>query len=783
MIKSYFKIAFRNLLRNKMFSAINILGLAVGMASAVLILLWIQNEISYDRFHKNKASIYELWNRDVFDNKLQCWNNTPKILGPTVKKDFPEVADVVRTNNQWFVASEGEKQVSMQSMIVDTGFLQMFSFPLLRGNPHTALNNSYSIILTEKTAKILFGDKDPMMQRVKIDRDNYTVTGLLKDLPANTRFDFDYLLPWSITTRNGEDDQNWGNNSVNTFIQLRPNVTELAMDAKIKDITKKHSGTEKTEVFLHPMEKWHLYSDFTNGKIDGGRIEVVRLFALIAFFILLIACINFMNLTTAQSAKRAKEVGIRKVSGANKGSLVGQFLGESMVIAGIAGLLALIFIQLSLRSFDLLVGKQLEIPYANIYFWLLALTFLLITGFLAGSYPAFFLSAAQPVHVLKGQFKRAHAVVNPRKILVVLQFTFAIILTICTFIVVQQIRYGQNRSTGYDRSKLMYHFLTGQLQEKYPLLKDELLNSGIASSVTKTSSPITEGWSDSWSFGWDGKVPGDKTDFENFCADEGFVKTAGLQLLQGRDLNATIYPTDSTGMLLNEAAVKAMGFKKPLGQLITVDSTRFHVVGVIRDFVLRSPFEPIHPMVIRGLKGWFNVINMKLNAARPVKENMAAAEKLFKKYNPDYPFEFHFADEQYAKKFDDTGRTANLSALFAGLTIFISCLGLFGLAAYTAENRIKEIGIRKVLGASVAGITTMLSREFIQLVLISILIAVPIAWYAMDQWLSDFPYHVPLQWYVFVLAGLVSVLIALLTVSFQAIKAALSNPIKNLRTE
>jgi putative ABC transport system permease protein len=784
MFRNYLKIAFRNLLRKKMFSSLNILGLAVGMASAALILLWIQNEVSYDRFHRNGDYLYESWNRAVFDQNLQCWNSTPKILGPTLKKDYPEIADMCRTNTQWFVVTVGEKQVSMKGLFADPSFLKMFSFPLLRGQASDALNNVYSIVITEKTAKKLFGREEAMNKIIRIDRNNFTVTGILKDLPENTRFDFEYLLPWAYMTEAGEDDVYWGNNSVSTFVQLKPGTSATALDSKIKDITIRHSGgEEKTEVFLHPLSKWHLYSSFDNGKIDGGQIETVRLFGLIAFFILLIACINFMNLSTAQSAKRAKEVGIRKVSGAGQGSLIGQFIGESVVISSLAGIIAFALVQVSLPAFDSLVGKQLAIPYTSIHFWITAALFILFTGIVAGSYPAFFLSSYKPVSVLKGSFKRAHAVINPRKVLVVLQFTFAIILICCTCIIVQQIRYARDRQTGYDRSRLMYHFLTGSLAKNYPSLRTELLASGMAVSVTKTSSPITEGWSDSWGFQWEGKAVDDKTDFDNYCADEDFVKTAGLKLVDGRDLNLASYPTDSTGMLINESAVKAMGFKRPLGQVVIVDSTAFHVVGVIRDFIIRSPYEPMRPMVIRGSRGFFNVVNLKLQAGGNMVKNMQAIEKLFKKYNPDYPFEYHFADQEYARKFEDTRRTAELSALSAGLTIFISCLGLFGLAAYTAETRIKEIGIRKVLGASVTGITAMLSKEFILLVLLSILLATPVSWFFMDNWLQDFPYHIRLQWWVFLLAGFVSILISLATVSFQAIKAALANPVKNLRTE
>jgi putative ABC transport system permease protein len=784
MIKNIFKVAFRNLFRNKAFSTINISGLAIGMTSAIVILLWMYNEINYDQFHVNKDYLYEAWNRGTFDGKLQCWDNTPKILGPTLKQEYPEVADMARQYSRWYVTKAGDKKVSTKALITDPSFLSMFSFPLVQGNVKTVLNNVYSIVITEEMAKKMFGTADAMNKVITIDKDNFTVTGILKDLPTNSSFDFEYILPWPYLTKTGGDDNYWGNNSVQTFVQLKPNTSKTLVDAKIKDVTKKHSkGQEQQEVFLHPISKWHLYSNFENGKISGGRIETVRLFGIVAAFILLIACINFMNLSTARSEKRAKEVGIRKVAGANRSLLIGQFIGESVIISFIAGLLALVLLQLCLSSFDRLAGKELTIPYSSIYFWASAMLFVIVTGIIAGSYPAFFLSSFKPATVLKGTFKKVHAVVNPRKVLVVLQFSFAIILIICTLMVVQQIRYAQNRETGYNRDQVVYHWITGDLDKNYPLLKNELLASGIASSVTKTASPLSSGISDTWGITWQGKDPNDKTDFDRYSEDAGLVKTAGLKLIQGRDMDLINYPTDSTAMLLNESAAKAMGFKNPVGQVINDDGIVYHVVGVIKDFVLGSPYEPTKPMIIEGSKSGFNVITIKLAAGNSTPQNLKAIERLFRKYNPDYPFEYHFVDEDYARKFDNTQRIATLTGLFAGLTIFISCLGLFGLAAYMAENRIKEIGVRKVLGASVLNITTLLSKEFLSLVIISILIASPIAWYAMHLWLQGYSYRINMQWWVFVMAGMLSVIVSLITVSFQAIKAAIANPVKSLRAE
>jgi len=441
-------------------------------------------------------------------------------------------------------------------------------------------------------------------------------------------------------------------------------------------------------------------------------------------------------------------------------------------------------VQWSLPAFDTLVQKQLTIPYDSAFFWLSSLAFILLTGIISGSYPAFFLSSFQPVKVLKGTFKKAHARVNPRKVLVVVQFSFAIILIICTLVVVQQIRYAQERQTGYDRSQLLYHWTTGDINKYFAPIKSALLSSGVATGVTRTNLTVTNAGNDSWGFQWTGKRVGEKIDFDVLNEDEGLVRTAGFHLVQGRDMDLASFPTDSTAMLLNESAAKAMGFKDPIGQQVTEDNgLTYHVVGVIKDFVMGSPYQHTKPLIIQGTKGgYFNVINIRM-AAGNTEKNMRFIEKIFKQYNPNYPFEYHFADTDYALKFEDGQRIATLTGLFSTLTIFISCLGLFGLAAYMTSNRVKEIGVRKVLGASVLRITTLLTKEFLALVVLAIVIATPIAWYTMSIWLNDFSYRVDLQWWIFALAGAAAILLSLMTVSYQAIRAAIANPVKSLRTE
>jgi len=789
MFTNYFKIAFRNLWKNKGFSFINIAGLAVGMASAILILLWIQNEVSHDRFHEKIDRLYTMNNRDKFNGELWAWNTTPKILGPTLKQDYPEVEEFARGNDATFLFSIGDKHLNAEGRFTDPGFLTMFSLPLKEGNAKTALSTNDRMVVTESFAKKLFGNEDAMGKIVKIDSvDNFTITGVLKDLPNNTVFKFDYLLPWGYMSKIGWNDSNWQNNSVRTFVLLKPGVSKKAFDAKIKNVTIDHTKGDgqpaTTQVFTQPFADYWLYSKSENGQYVGGRIENVKLFGIIAAFILLIACINFMNLSTARSEKRAKEVGIRKVVGAQKRLLVIQFIGESILLALLAFILGLIIVEISLPGFNQLVDKKLYINFDNISFWLFAIAFIVFTGVLAGSYPAFYLSSYKPVKVLKGTFKASHALVTPRKVLVVLQFTFAIALIICTIIVERQIQYAQSRDAGYVRDKLVYAFIQGDVDKHYDLIRSDLLRSGAAVAVTKSMSPITQRYSDGWGWKWEGSTPDDmKTDFVRMASDADFVKTMGVKLVAGRDIDIYKYKTDSNALLLNESAVKIMRLKHPIGAVIDADGNKWNVVGVLKDFIYESPYEKVQQLAVMGPKSWFTTVHFKLNPANTTEKNLKLAETVFKKYNPQYPADFNFADQGYALKFEEERRIGTLAALFAGLTVFISCLGLFGLATYMAENRIKEIGVRKVLGASVMNITSLLSKDFLKLVIISLVVASPIAWMAMYMWLKKFSYRINVEWWVFVLAGLLSIGIALLTVSYQSIKAAISNPAKSLRTE
>ncbi|HTS42863.1 MAG TPA: FtsX-like permease family protein, partial [Puia sp.] len=587
--------------------------------------------------------------------------------------------------------------------------------------------------------------------------------------------------------RSSNDENSWDNNSITTYVLLKPNASLVSVQIKLKALKQKYNDDAKKndwQLFLYPITRWRLYSDFQNGYETGrGRITFVKLFGTIAAFILLIACINFMNLSTARSESRAKEVGIRKVVGAQKASLISQFIGESILLAFIAGIIAIIIVQNSLPSFNRLTDKNLFIPYFSPYFRLCASGFVVFTGLLAGSYPAFFLSSFQPVKVLKGTFKKINALITPRKVLVVLQFTFAIVLIICTIIIKQQIEYAQDRQVGYNKNNLIYSYFSDDIRKNYLLLKNDLLRSGVATSITATSAPLTVDWDNSWSPEWDGKDPEDKTGFSLFTEDGGLGRTAGLTFVEGRDIDAEKYPSDSLGIILNESALKVIKFKNPIGQIIKSNNRQWHIVGVIKDFILTSPYEPIKPMLIFGPKSWFNVVQIKLNDKNNIEQNLKATASIFKKYDPIYLFKNNFVDQEYAAKFEDEERIGTLASLFAGLTVFISCLGLFGLATYMAVTRIKEIGVRKVLGASVPNITALLLKDFVKLVFISIVIASPIAWFAMHKWLESYSYRINISVFAFIASGLLAILIALITVSFQSIKAAIANPVKSLRTE
>ena len=786
MLKNYIKIAIRNLLARKAFSIINITGLAVGMAGAILIFLWVQNEYSFDSFHANNKTLYKVWYRFVTKDYTGTQDVTAGPLGEALKQGYPGVKSSARiywSTNRLF----NYKDVSIKAKgnDVDKAFLTMFSFPFLEGNAAHALDEVNGIVLTSHLAKKIFKNTDPINQLLKLDNKQvYKVTGVLKDLPNNTEFDFEYLLRLPA---NGafNNDNSWESNSYYTYVQLQPNANVEQVNQKIANIVKQHSpGNKNTEVFLYPFSKMHLYSRFDNGKAVGGRIEVIRLLLWIAIIVLLIACINFMNLSTAQSEKRAKEVGVRKVMGAARFSLISQFLVESIAITFIAGLIALVLVQLCLPAFNQLTTKNLNVNYSAPVYWLAFFSFVLLTGFLAGSYPAFFLSAFCPIKVLKGKINAVRSIADPRKVMVVLQFSVAIVLVISTIVIYRQIKFAQNRDTGYRVDHLVEVPVEGDIRKNYAVIKNDLLASGAAVAMCQTSLDVTMDGATGGGFSTDGANKDQQNLlFSRFGTSGDFVKTMGLKLIGGRDIDLNTYPSDSLSCMLNETAVKQLRIKNAVGSYIKSGTFPIKVVGVFKDFIINSPYVNTGPMIVFASKNWIYNTVIRFNPQNDMSKNLQIAEKIFKKYNPAYPFTYQFVDSEYQQKFKDQQQTGTLSAVFAGLTIFISCLGLFGLASYMAENRAKEISIRKVLGASVAGITSMLAKEFVLLVIIAIAVASPIAWWAMNKWLQDFSYRISIGWITFAAAGFTAIAIAVLTVSFQSVKAANANPVKALKAE
>ncbi|WEK36505.1 MAG: ABC transporter permease [Candidatus Pseudobacter hemicellulosilyticus] len=788
-LNSYFKSAWRNLSRNKVFSVINISGLAIGMASAILILIWIWREMGVDQFHAQRDRTYAVLNSSVSEGKTYTWSSTPHLLAPTLKASYPTLVDQTLRIN-WvgaFAFSVGNRFVETHGYITDPNYLSIFSFPLLQGDPATVLSNERSVVITESLARKLFDDQPAMGKLIRVDTSGYFyVSGILKDLPDNTSQHFEYLLPWSYMKDVGWNSEVWGHNNISTVVTLQPGVSEAAAGKAFAGIIQANDPTVPNQPYLHPMRKWYLWSQFDNGVSVGGRIHIVRLFGIIAAFILLIACINYMNLSTARSIKRAREVGIRKVVGAGKSSLVWQFLGESILISAVAGAIALVLLFPAVKGFNKLVDSAIHIPWNNPWAWLTALGFILFTGIIAGSYPAFFLAGYRPVSVIKGSFKAARTFMTPRKVLVVVQFTFAIVLIICSIIIYRQVRHGLQRDVGYNRNELAFIYNKGNADKHYAELKSALLNSGAVTSVTRISAPITEVWNTTDGFQWAGKDSSQRREFFQYTADDDYIKTIGLQLVAGRDFNRQQFARDTAAVIINETAARQTGFTRPLGQTLQMGPHRWTIIGIVKDFIPHSPYSRPFPICVLGPRDDLNVygaVHFRFNPAHTDAENLATVKDIYNRINPGFPIAYHYVNEAFAVKVLDEKRMGALAFIFAGLTVLISCLGLYALAIYMAENRTKEIGVRKVLGASVAAITTLLSKDFLKLVLISFAIASPLAWWFMHSWLQQFDYHVHISWWIFVLTGILSVFIAIATVIQQSIKAALTNPINALRAE
>jgi len=793
MLKNYFKTAVRNLFKNKASSLINIGGLATGMAVAMLIGLWIYDELSFDKSNKNYDRIAQVWQFVTFDKDKgkASYNVMPIPLAEELRSKYPDFKYVSLSNhNSSLILTSGEKKFAESGNYVQPDFTEMISLKMLAGN-HNGLKDINSIMLSKSLAENFFGSENPINKIIKINNKlNVKVTGVYEDFPDNNSFkDVFFLAPWDLYETNNDwvkkAKNEWDNNSFQIYAQLKDNADFKKVSAKIKDIRVKRSEPPayRPEFFLHPMSRWHLYLDFKNGVNTGGLIQFVWLFAIIGIFVLLLACINFMNLSTARSEKRAKEVGIRKAIGSLRKQLIFQFFSESLLVVIIAFILSLLLAQLILPFFNGMAGKKMNILWSNPLFWIMGIGFSLLTGLIAGSYPALYLSSFQPVKVLKGTFKAGRLAAIPRKVLVVLQFTVSVTLIIGTIVVFRQVQYAKNLPVGYNRSGLIeINMNTPELIKHYDALRNSLLNTGAVYDVSQSSCSITGQNGGTTDISWKGKSPDMHPLVMSNSISHEFGKVVGWHLSRGRDFSRD-FATDSASIILTESAVNLMGFKKPLDEFVKYHGRDYKVIGVINNMIRESPFEPVKPTIFTVNYHNVSVINIKLTPQLGTSEALGKVENIFKKYNPASPFTYTFVDEEFAKKFGDEERIGKLSTFFAMLAIFISCLGLFGLASFVAEQRTKEIGVRKVLGASVLNVWGLLSKEFIMLVSISLIIAIPIAYYFMSNWLLNYEYRTALSWWIFLVAGVCAITITILTVSFQAIKAAIANPVKSLRSE
>jgi len=794
MFKSYFKIGWRNLLSNKSYSLINISGLALGMAVAILIGVWVFDELSFNKSFRNYNRLYSVYHSFAFDSDTFTESGAPPQFSRELKTNFAEFDDVVLTS---FQADHGigyeEARLSKPGLFVEPQFVDMFSMRMLYGTTD-ALNNRHSILLSKSLADVVLGD-NPIGKMIKFEnRDNLIVTGVYEDFPSNSEFSeiqmlmpMDYYFTTSELAR--EQMNSWDDIRFQCFVLLNDKTPVLQAESKIKNLLFQKGSDEmkaiKPEGILFPMEKWHLYEEFKDGKNIGGKIQFVRMFAMVGSFVLLLACINFMNLSTARSERRSKEVGIRKVMGSVRKQLVNQFLSESLLVVTLSFVMAIAIAFLCLPWFNDLANKTMTIPWSNGYFILVTLAFIGVTSILAGSYPALYLSSFNPVKVLKGTFKAPRLASIPRKVMVVFQFTISIVLIISTVVVFQQIQHAKDRPVGFDRDGILHIPINTDNLAKanYNSLRHDLLSTGAVVNMAKSDFPITGGmWTDA-SLTWEGKDPASQPVIALNSCSHDFPKTNGFQFIDGRDFSRE-YSTDSSAVIVNEMAAKLLSNDRVIGKKLKFGSGKeLEIVGVIKDQIRWTPFSKQSPHMYFVSYAGNGYLTIRIDSNVGVRSALDKIEAVIKKYDPDSPFDYKFVDDDYARLFNDEERIGKLASVFAAMAILISCLGIFGLASFTASQRTKEIGIRKVLGATIFSVWKMLSRDFILLVFLSILLAVPLAFYFANQWLQQYDYRIEIMWWVFALTGIGALAITLITVSHQSFKAALMDPVNSLRSE
>jgi putative ABC transport system permease protein len=792
MLKNYFISAWRSLVKGKFHSLINIAGLSTGMAVAILIGLWIYDELHFNKNFQNYDRVAQVMQTETHNGMVNTGQGNVLPLAAALRNsygnDFKYV--VLSSWSMNSLVTSGDKKIKTQGNYMEPDAPAMLSLNMLKGT-RGSFKGPSSALISRSLAKALFGMQDPIGKVIKMDGEiSEKVTGVYEDFPQSSSFNVvSFIAPFfDLTSWVKGNESNWYNESFQVFAQIRDNADMAAVSAKIKNVKRdkvdaRTASLEKPEMLLHPMSKWHLYSEFKNGVNTGGAIQYVWMFAIIGAFVLLLACINFMNLSTARSEKRAKEVGIRKAIGSSRAQLISQFFSESLILALLAFLVCISIVSIVLPLFNQIAGKEMRLPWSNFYFWVIAISFAIITGLIAGLYPALYLSSFRPAKVLKGPFKAGRFSATPRKILVVLQFTVSVTLIICTITVFRQVQFAKSRPAGYSLQGLITILMnTYDYHNNLSNMRHDLLEKGAITEIAESNTPVTENDHFNNNFSWQGIDPKMSAKFNTVNATEQYGKTVGFEFITGRDFSSQ-YGTDSSAVIINETAARYIGFKNPVGNIIKQNNKPYHIIGVVKDMVMESPYESAKQTLFFMDTTIGGILNIRLNPNKTTASALAMVQAVCKRYSAEEPFSYTFVDEEYARKFADEERVGRLAACFAVLAIFISCLGIFGMASFMAEQRTKEIGVRKVLGASVLNLWQLLSKDFVVMILMSFILATPLAYYFMSKWLMNYQYRADLSWWIFAAAGFGALVITLLTVSFQSIKAATANPVKSLRSE